>query len=236
MTMGHGWGRRFRLPGERRSPRPLRGTPARAGESPALIPVPLLRIFGLAAAALLICGSPAAAAGPLDAVRLRDRQIREILAAQKQGATAANEERLRQVVNGILDYEAHTRASFGRYWEQLSAADRNEALRLMTALLEASAMEKVRDFPAEKIQYVSETVDPPGDTGMVLTRVTRGTETAEVAYRMQLAAGRWRIVDILVEGASSVESNRAAFAREIRASGVRGLLEKLRRKAERKPL
>lgn len=193
--------------------------------------------FSLAAAALLICGGwarEALAAGPLDALRARDRQIHEILYEQKRGITAENEARLRQAVNGIFDYEAHARASFGRYWDQLSEQDRKEALRLVSLLLERSALDKVREFSTEKIQYISETVDPDGRAGGVLTRVTRGTETAEIGYRLQFAGGAWRVVDIVVEGASSVESNRAAFYKEIRTSGVPGLLDKLRKKAERK--
>ena len=48
---------------------------------------------------------------------------------------------------------------------------------------------------------------------------------------MRLAGGQWRIVDVIVEDASTVENNRAAFYKEIRASGIPGLLEKLRKKA-----
>ena len=194
-------------------------------------------ILCLAAATLLAGGGLAAegaATGPLDALRARDRQIRDILSEQKQGVTPQSEARLSQAVNGIFDYDAHARASFGRYWEQLSETERKEALRLVSTLLERSALEKVREFSMEKIQYVSESLDPGGAVASVVTRVKRGAETAEVGYRMLWVGGTWRIADIVVEGASSVESNRAAFSREIRASGVRGLLDKLRRKVERK--
>ncbi len=195
------------------------------------------RLVGLAVAALLIYAGSAReadAAGPLDTLRARDRQIRKILSDQKEGASPEDEAQLRQAVNGIFDYEAHARASFGRYWDQLSTRDREEGLRLVSALLERSALDKVKEFSPETIQYISETIDPDGHAANVLTRVTRGTEMAEIGYRMQLAGDRWRIVDIVVEGASSVESNRAAFYKEIRTSGVEGLLDKLRRKAGRK--
>jgi phospholipid transport system substrate-binding protein len=210
-----------------------------ARRPPFAMAAPTYRYFTLAAAALLGCcvlPSPASAGGPLDALRLRDREIREILRSKPNpGSVAGDDPRLRQVVNGILDYEAHTRASFGRHWDQLSEPDRKEAIGLISILLERSAMAKLEEYREQNIQYVSEIMDPAGADATVLTRVTRGTETAEISYRMHLGAGRWRIVDISVEGASSAESNRAAFAKEIRASGVRGLLEKLRRKAERKP-
>jgi phospholipid transport system substrate-binding protein len=194
------------------------------------------RILSSTAAAVLAAGSLGlcrAAAGPLETLRERDRQIHAILEEQKQGVTPANTARLRQAVNAALDYETHAQQSFGRYWQQLSGPERQEALRLVSTLLERSALDKVNEFAAEKIQYVSESFDAGGAAATVLTRVKRGSDTFEIGYRMERAGAAWRIVDILVEGASSVESNRGAFSREIRASGVRGLLEKLRKKAER---
>jgi phospholipid transport system substrate-binding protein len=189
-----------------------------------------MSLIPLAAAAWALEGAPGS---PLAALRARDRQLRDVLGERKREATPANEARLRQAVNGTFDYAAHARSSFGRYWEQLSEAERREALRLVSTLLERAALDKVTEFSLDRIQYVSESVDPGGEAATVLTRVRRGAETAEIGYRMVRAGEAWRIVDIVVEGSSSVESNRAAFAKEIRASGVPGLLEKLRRKAER---
>jgi ABC-type transporter MlaC component len=65
----------------------------------------------------------------------------------------------------------------------------------------------------------------------VLARVVRGREIHELALRMRLASGEWRIVDVVVDGTSIAESNRAAFYREIRQAGIPGLLGKLRTKA-----
>jgi phospholipid transport system substrate-binding protein len=171
--------------------------------------------------------------GPLETLRLRDRQIRELLGEREQALGAEQDARLKALVSGIFDYEAHARESFGRYWDQLGERDRKEALRLLTTLLERSSMDKVHQYRADRIQYVSESIeaaDPAAAT--VATCVTRGRERWEIGYRMRLTGGQWKIVDVVVEGASSVENNRAAFYKEIRASGLQGLLEKLRRKAD----
>lgn len=179
---------------------------------------------------LLFCAEAAFAIGPLETLRIRDRQIHDLLARDHQDTE------LRALVNGIFDYETHARESFGRYWDQLGERDRAEAVRLVTSLLQRSSMEKVKEYRADRIQYVSESVDA-ADAALatVLTRVTRGRERWEIGYRMRLGASGWRIVDVLPEGASSIESNRAAFYREIRAAGVPALLEKLRKKAGQNP-
>jgi phospholipid transport system substrate-binding protein len=177
----------------------------------------------------LALAAAALAAGPLETLRARDRQIRQVLGERGKVLSAEEDARLRTLVNGIFDYETHARESFGRYWDPMSEIQRQEALRLVTLLLERSSMEKVHEYRANTIQYVSERIDGGGAT--VETRVTHGREKWAVGYRMRQAGGQWRIVDVIVEDASTVENNRAAFYKEIRASGVPGLLEKLRKKA-----
>lgn len=171
----------------------------------------------------------AVAAGPLETLRTRDRQIRQVLGERGKALSAEEDSRLRALVNGIFDYETHARESFGRYWDQMSEPQRQEALRLVTLLLERSSMEKVHEYRANTIQYISERID--GADATVQTGVRHGGEKWAVGYRMRLAGGQWRIVDVIVEDASTVENNRAAFYKEIRASGIPGLLEKLRKKA-----
>lgn len=180
---------------------------------------------------LLLCAEAALAIGPLETLRIRDRQIHDLLGEREQ-----QDDRLRALVNGIFDYETHARESFGRYWDQLGERDRAEAVRLVATLLERSSTEKVREYRADRIQYVSESIDAANPAlATVMTRVARGREHWEIGYRMRLGRGGWRIVDVLPEGASSIENNRAAFYKEIRAGGVEALLAKLRKKAGQKP-
>jgi phospholipid transport system substrate-binding protein len=198
-----------------------------------------ISVLGHACTALLAIGIAAAygspALGPLETLRDRDRRIREVLAVNEREPTNERDAQLRGLVSGIFDYETHARESFGRYWDQMSEAQRKEAVRLVSTLLERSSMEKVHEYRANRIQYVSERFDPNNPASVtVTTRVRREREDWEVAYRMYQSGGRWRIVDVLVEGASSLENNRAAFYKEIRVSGVEGVLEKLRRKVEQK--
>ena len=169
---------------------------------------------------------------PLNAVREWDMKIRAILERPATKKTE-RETRLKAVVSPLLDYETHTRESLGGDWNRMTAAERSSATQAITVVLERSSIEKVRHFVSQKVEYLSEEFDRADpETASVRTRVQN---KREVVYRMRWADGRWRIFDIVIEGASSVESNRAAFSKEIKSSGIAGLLEKLRKKANEKP-
>ncbi len=169
-----------------------------------------------------------AATGPLETLRARDTQIRESLGGP--------DKKFEGLLNDLFDYETHTRESFGRHWEELNERERGEAVRLVRLLLERSSMDKAREYRSDRVQYLSERVDPANPAAAtVVTRIGRGVESWEVAYRMRRNGDRWQVVDVIVEGASTIESNRAAFYKEIRTSGVNGLLDKLRKKGDQRP-
>lgn len=193
--------------------------------------------FGCAVLGIVLTVSEVASAqsNALDTLRQRDASIRGILGPENRVLNRVQEGKLKQVLSATFDYDGHARLALGKYWDQMNSQDRNEAIALVTVLLERSSLEKVRQLP-QTIEYVSET-PRAGGVVSVLTRVSRGSDSWEVAYQFQHTAQQWKIFDVLVDGASTLDSNRAAFYKEIRETGVAGLLRKLRAKAaqERAP-
>lgn len=184
----------------------------------------------------LTCAHGAVVMGPLETLRARDLQIREVLGQSGHKISSDREGRLRALVSDIVDYEAYARDSFGIYWSRLAEGERSEAVRWLRTIVERSLMAKMEDYASEAIQYVSEDFDPEDpNMAMVLTHVRRQGEQLNIGYRMRQAEGRWRIVDIVMEGASSTEKNRVSFYKEIHGAGLQSLLEKLRKRAERAP-
>ena len=166
----------------------------------------------------------------LDTLRQRDAAIRRILGPENQVPNSVQEGKLKQVLLATFDYEGHARLALGKYWDQMNSQERNEAIALVTGLLERSSLDKARQLP-QKIEYVSE-APRAGGIVSVLTRVSRRSDSWEVAYQFHHAAQQWKIFDVEVDGASTLNSNRAAFYKEIRETGVAGLLRKLRAKAQ----
>ena len=68
----------------------------------------------------------------------------------------------------------------------------------------------------------------------VPTRVVVKGEPTDIAYRMRRSPGSWRIVDIIVDGVSTVENYRSSFPRVIQKEGVDGLIHRLERGERRR--
>jgi ABC-type transporter MlaC component len=161
-------------------------------------------------------------------------RLREILAGLDKKGSKPAAAVLTAWLGEIFDYETHARESFGQYWPQLAEIQRREALRVMTILLERSSIKKIRQFLPDRMHYLSEAVDAGNPAvATVKTRVIHDRKDREISYRMRHSDGRWKIVDVVIEGASTIEHNRNAFYKKIRSSGLPSFLESLRKRAER---
>ena len=169
---------------------------------------------------------------PLNAVREWDSKIRAIL--ERSGLTKGEREaQLKAAVIPLFDYETHTRESLSSHWDRMTQPERSSATRAVTVLLERSSIEKVRNILSQQVEYLSEEFDS-ADLERASVK-SRDQKKRDFTYRLRWADGRWRIFDIVIDGESSIEANRAAFSKEIKSSGISGLLEKLQKKAKQKP-
>ncbi|MGE4652990.1 MAG: ABC transporter substrate-binding protein, partial [Myxococcota bacterium] len=75
--------------------------------------------------------------------------------------------------------------------------------------------------------------EPRGDVTVKTAIVGGENNGALVDYRMREDKGRWKIIDVVIEGSISLVANfRDQFRDVIARSGPEGLLEKLREKNE----
>ncbi len=63
----------------------------------------------------------------------------------------------------------------------------------------------------------------------VPTRVVVKGEPTEITYAMRREKDGWRIVDIVIDGVSTVANYRSSFNRVIAKDGVEGLITRLER-------
>jgi len=174
----------------------------------------------------------AAAGTPTDQLRDRiDRVVGILDDGDLKANPTARRAALRGVTGEIFDFTEITRRALGRHWQTASPAQRDELVRLLSALMERSYMGRIEQYSGERIAFVSEAVD--GDLATVRTHfLTKGGTPIPVDYRLARAGDRWLAYDVTIEGVSLVANFRAQFNKIIQTSSTQGLVERLRARQE----
>lgn len=144
-------------------------------------------------------------------------------------------ERVRGTVEELFDFEEVSKRSLGRYWRARTEAERHEFVRLFTALLENSYMDRIYEHRDDKVLYTGEV--SRGGKVEVRTKVitTKGTEVP-ISYRLMNKDGAWKAYDMVVEGVSLLSTYRTQFDEKIQSSSYEALVEHLREKVRKKAM
>lgn len=168
--------------------------------------------------------------GPIDLVKSSVARAQAIIQSQPDGGQRRAE--IRQLVEGLFDFNEMARRTLAQHWAERSAQEQEEFVRLFTDLLERSYLTTIGNFRLATITFQGESVEGPA--ARVRSRITteRGSEIP-VEYRLLERGGRWAVYDVAVEGVSLVSSYRSQFNSVIRNSSFARLLERLRNREAR---
>lgn len=149
----------------------------------------------------------------------------------KQGPQLGLQGRIRQltpVIRDTFDLPAMTQLSVGPSWEKLSEADRKSITDAFERMTIANYAKNFSKYDGEKFS-VDPMVKMRNEDKIVSSKLTPGSGSAvPFNYRMHLAEGKWRIVDIYLNGyVSQIALRRADFASTIASAGAAGLVKKI---------
>lgn len=201
----------------------------------------MTRSAWLAIALVLVCWTSSASAetGPRQVVEAANEQIHKLVTQDAREGTPEAAERDRQlktVVNDLLDLDFMAQDALGRTWSERTPAERQEYVSLMRQLVERSYLRQARSRVQYTVSFGAVDVDQAHGRAEVETTLdvtTRGRrEEIEVVYTMALRDGRWRVVDVETDGASTVRNYRAQFRRIIQQDGFGELLSRMRSRLE----
>ncbi|MEE8504652.1 MAG: ABC transporter substrate-binding protein [Kiloniellales bacterium] len=133
-----------------------------------------------------------------------------------------------------IDTQRIGRFVLGRYWNKTSPAERTEYLRLFDAYIVATYAQRLESYSGERLSV--ETARRLSETRAVVSSRLMRLESAPIQADWQLLRsdgdGKWRIVDVIIEGVSMALTQRSEFGAVIKASGGRiaPLLDRLQKK------
>ena len=183
--------------------------------------------------ALLLLLAPAARAADASTPDPAAHQIEDFYAAlidtMKQGPELGLQGRYRQltpVTRETFDLPGMAQISVGPSWQMLSEMDRNAVVDAFERLTIMNYAKNFTKYTGQKF-----TVDPMvkmrANDKIVESKLIAG-KTIPFNYRMRLRDGKWKVVDVFLNGyVSQIALRRADFASTVASSGAAGLVKKI---------
>ncbi len=165
------------------------------------------------------------AGAPTEALRARDAEIRAALPPPGREATAGERAKLEKIITRTIDMRGMAEAALGERWKKMTEKQRKRLIGAFERRFRAAGTDQLDSFRDTKIDYEPEEQASGGVK--VPTRVMVQGEPTQIVYTMRQQKEGWRIVDISVDGVSTVENYRSSFGRVIAKEGVDGLIQRL---------
>jgi phospholipid transport system substrate-binding protein len=123
----------------------------------------------------------------------------------------------------------------GRYWRRATRDERKTYQSLFEDYVVAIYASRLGRYQGETVRVVGTRKDGGHDTVVSTEILSEGKPTTRVDWRVRRTPGRYKILDVVVEGISMAITQRSEFAAVIQQNGGRldGLLSQLRAKASK---
>lgn len=167
-----------------------------------------------------------------DLLEERDDEIKELMGPKGTDYTQQQRDKLKDIINGIIDYRAMAAHALQDTYDTLSTEERTEFVDLFSTIIRDQSLNKLDIYRAE-IKYESITVD--SDSAIVQTLAQLEKVRTPVTYHMKYEedAKQWVVTDMIIDDVSTAGSYRRQFQNIIRKKGYDSLVETLRKRASK---
>lgn len=186
-------------------------------------------------ATLLLAGSARGARAEEEtaARALVERLGGQVIAMLAEGgqSQAVLEQRLGELLRTEFDLPLLARLALGVEYRRMSAPQKAEYERLFGQLVLKTYSQRLRAYSGERLEILGTSAS--GEDVLVRTEIRRPADTPiRVDWRVRRLGGAPRVIDMVVEGASFVVTQRSEFLAITRQQGIDGLIETLRGRLE----
>ena len=137
---------------------------------------------------------------------------------------------LESIVFSKFDFATISRLVLARNYKRLTKVQRREFQELFKAYLSDFYGSRLVDYVDEKVEVKGARLEERGDV-TVMTKVIGGdVDGIAMHYRVRNRKGSWKVIDVTIEGVSTVSNFRSQFKEIMIQGGPEKLLETLREK------
>jgi len=160
----------------------------------------------------------------------RDKQIKKLLGPKGTDYTQQQKNKLKDIINGIVDYKAMAQYALQTTYDTLSQDNRREFVDLFSTIVRDQSLNKLDIYRAD-VTYKE--IDMNGDSAKVNTVAVLDKVRTPVNYQMVYKGNEWKITDMVIDDVSTAASYRRSFQTIIRKKGYDYLLKTLKKRAAR---
>jgi phospholipid transport system substrate-binding protein len=160
----------------------------------------------------------------------RDDQIKELMGPKGTEYTDAQRAELKEIINGIIDFEAMAKEALDETYNTITEEQRTEFVDLFSTIVRDQSLNKL-DIYRAKVTYTNISAD--GDQARVETLAELDDVRTPVNYEMEKKGDEWVITDMEIDDVSTAGSYNRQFQRIINQKGFDSLMSSLRKRADR---
>ena len=153
--------------------------------------------------------------------------MREAEALQFQGRF----DRLAQVFGEAFHFGFMSRVAVGGYWRDLKTVQKESLAEAFARMSIATYAARFDGYSGETFE-IGESIEQPRGAMLVRNRLIRpDDEPVSIDYLLRQFDGRWRIVDVFLDGAiSEIATKRSEYNSILKNNGFEGLLARIETK------
>jgi phospholipid transport system substrate-binding protein len=160
----------------------------------------------------------------------RDAEIKEILGPEGKEYTQEQRDRLKDIINGVIDFEAMASYALGSTYDELSEEEKDDFVSLFSTIIRDNSLNKLDIYRAD-VSY--ENIDISDGNARVETIAQLEDVRTPVFYDMEKENSEWVITDMIIDDVSTAESYNRQFQSIIRKRGYNSLKQSLEKRAAR---
>ena len=165
---------------------------------------------------------------PLEIVKARNTAVEEILNDSGEEVSDETREKLKVVINSVIDFDELSKRSLGKYWEERSEQEKKDFTNVFSQLIKNSSVKKLEIYEADRMIYEEPEIN---DTKAKVTTVAhKKRKQVEIVYKMHKVTDEWRVYDIEIDGVSTARNYRDSFYKQIAKSSYQEMYDKLVKK------
>ena len=171
---------------------------------------------------------PASSGSPQEVIEGFHAELLGVMKSADELGYGGRFEKLTPIVNDVFDTRFMAKKSIGRHWKTISEPEQERLLTTFGRYTVANYAGRFNGFAGEEFKTLGEEPSLQSTTLVHTELIIPEEDAVQLDYRLRLADGGWKIIDIYLDGTvSELALRRSQYSALIRREGLEALITAL---------